>query len=124
VTEPPGEGASGRGNAVLIYSGVGVGVAGLAATGLGLYYGTQAQKISDEITDHAIGDPWVDIQEQQRRGQRNENLQIGFLVVGGVLVTAGVVMFAFGRASGEPDADQTVVRVVPTTNGVVVHGQF
>jgi tetratricopeptide (TPR) repeat protein len=125
VPSQPVEVEPARGNPVLTYTGVGVAAAGLVAAGLGFYYGAQAQKISDELSAHPISDPWVNVQDRQRDGQHNENLQIGFLVAGGVLAASGVVMFALGRSSSAPEpTDPGVVRVVPTSNGVAVRGRF
>ncbi|TMQ04489.1 MAG: tetratricopeptide repeat protein [Deltaproteobacteria bacterium] len=114
------------GNPTLMYTGVAAGIAGLAATGAGVYYGLQAKSISDQISAQDPANPWPPgIRDMQNRGQRYENMQIGFLVAGGVLVTAGVVLYIISRPDGSGErSDRTVVRVAPTTNGVAVFGQF
>jgi tetratricopeptide (TPR) repeat protein len=121
---PPSEAA--HGNAKLKYSGLAIGATGLVVTGLGLYYGVQAKKISDEITNHDAMMGWDRIRERQAEGQHDEDLQIGFLIAGGVLVTTGVILYSLGRSSGAPEhtADKAVVHVVPTTNGFAVLGRF
>jgi len=118
-----GDPADLRGPGKLAYVGLASGVVGLAAVGFGLYEGVQAQHITDQINNQPTGMPWPeDIQDIQRRGQDYENRQIGFLIGGGVLVTAGAVLFYLGRSEGS--ASPTAIRVSPTTNGFTVAGQF
>jgi tetratricopeptide (TPR) repeat protein len=110
----------------LAYVGLATAVVGVAALGVGTYDGVQARDISNRIDDHKVGDPWpADIQDLQHRGQSYEDQQIGFLISGGVLLTAGAVLFVIGRTSG-PAArpSETVLRVSPTSNGFVVAGKF
>jgi len=125
VVEPPPPEPP-PGNPKLKYTGLAIGAAGLIVTGLGVYYGTQAQKISDEITNHDAKTSWDHIRERQAEGQHDEDLQVAFLVAGGLLATTGVVLFVLGRSGGsaEHSADKAVVRVVPTSNGVAVLGRF
>jgi tetratricopeptide (TPR) repeat protein len=115
---------SSGGRSVLSYVGLGVGIAGLAAAGIGVYDGIEAKSLSDQVTNHAPGTPWPNnIQDIQRRGQAYENLQVGFLIAGGVLVTAGTILFVVGR-SDSPRSPRDKVTVAPTTNGFVVSGRF
>lgn len=110
----------------LAYVGLATAVVGVAALGIGTYDGVQAQHITNQIDGQPPGQPWPDnIQELQRRGQRYEDQQVGFLIGGGVLLTAGAVLFVIGRSSG-PAArpTETVLRVSPTSNGFVVAGKF
>jgi tetratricopeptide (TPR) repeat protein len=122
---PTGEGApASGGRSVLSYVGLAAGIAGLAAAGIGVYDGIQAKSLSDQVTNHTPGTPWPNnIQDIQRRGQAYENLQVGFLIAGGVLVTAGTILFVVGRSdSSRTPSDK--VTVAPTTNGFVVSGRF
>lgn len=125
LPDPPPPEAS-HGNAKLKYSGLAIGATGLVVTSLGLYYGVQAKKISDEITNHDAMMGWDRIRERQAEGQHDEDLQVGFLIAGGVLVATGVILYGLGRTSGAPEhtADKAVVHVVPTTHGVAVLGRF
>lgn len=128
VIDPPPEPApeAPRGHPKLKYTGLAIGATGLIVTGLGLYYGTQAQKISNEITNHDAMMGWDRIRERQAEGQHDEDLQIGFLIAGGVLVTAGVILYGLGRASGAPEhtADKAAIHLVPTARGFAMLGQF
>lgn len=119
--------ASSTGNATLMYLGLAAGVAGLAAAGIGIYDGIQAQNISDQISGHDPMAPWPDdIRTLQDRGQRYENLQIGFLIGSGVLVTTGVVLYVVSRPDAAPEhrGDKASVGLAPTRNGVAVFGRF
>lgn len=122
----PQASSAGGGSRALRYGGIAAGVTGLAGLGLGVYAGLQARDISDEITDHDPSQPWGDIKDLERRGQRYEALQIAGLIAGGVLVTGGVIMFVVGRPSGSSgDArDKASVGVAPTRNGLAVFGRF
>ena len=110
----------------LAYVGLATAVVGVAALGVGTYDGVQAQHITNQIDGHPPGQPWPDnIQDLQLRGQSYEDQQVGFLIGGGVLLTAGAVLLVIGRSSG-PAArpTETVLRVSPTSNGFVVAGKF
>jgi len=122
----PGEPADTGHRSKLTYVGLATGIVGLAAIGFGAYEGIQAQNITDQINGQPTALPWQnDIQDLQRRGQADENRQIGFLIGGGVLVTTGAVLFWLGRTDGSPrrPAD-AALRLTPTTNGFTVSGQF
>jgi tetratricopeptide (TPR) repeat protein len=126
--KPPVE-DSGRvttsGNPMLVYSGLSAGIAGIAAGGLGIYYGIQGKSISDAINSHPKNQPWGnDIQDKQSEGERDNRLQAGFLIASGVLVAAGVVLYVIGRPDTTEHVTDKTVRVTPTGNGVVVFGRF
>lgn len=126
-SSPPEEPMPSGGNTTLKYVGVGTGIAGLAAVGVGLYAGIQAKNISDEITNHDKNQSWPDnIQQIQKRGQNYENLQVGALVAGGVLVTTGVILFIVSRPNESPKrpSDKATLTVTPTANGFAVFGTF
>ncbi|HEY5948428.1 MAG TPA: hypothetical protein VIV40_23185, partial [Kofleriaceae bacterium] len=81
----------------LRYVGAGVAVVGAAAFGVGTYFGLQAKKISDEITNHNPADPWpADIKQREQEGKDDEKKQIGLMIGGGVAIAAGAVMFILG----------------------------
>lgn len=97
--------------------------AGVITVGLGVYFGVQAKKISDDISDHK-NDPWQDsILDDQDRGQRDEYLQITCLTVGGLLVAGGAYLFVKGRAK---TAESTTITpsVTPGGGGMVLSGSF
>jgi tetratricopeptide (TPR) repeat protein len=111
----------------LKYVGIGAGIGGAVALGVGIYTGIRASAISDEISTHDRTQKWPnDIQDLQHRGQSYENVQIGALVVGGLAVTTGVILYVLSRSdsSSERPGDKTALTVSPTTNGVVVFGRF
>jgi hypothetical protein len=107
-------------------AGIGVGVAGVAMAGLGVYFGIQAQAATDLVNDHKQGDPWPDdIVEREARGQRDENLQIAFLVAGGAAVVAGGALYYVGYSKKPAER---AVAVVPTAThssaGIALTGRF
>jgi tetratricopeptide (TPR) repeat protein len=110
----------------LQYAGIGAGIGGLIAIGVGAYAGVRASSISNELTTHDRSKPWPnDVQAQQKNGQSYENVQIGALIAGGVLLTAGVTLYVVSRSDAHTErATDKVVRLSPTTNGFVVHGRF
>ncbi len=97
--------------------------AGVVTVGLGVYFGVQAKKISDDISGHK-NDPWQDsILADQDRGQRDEYLQITCLTVGGLLVAGGAYLFFRGRAQ---TAESTTITptAAPGGGGMVLSGSF
>lgn len=115
------------GNASVMYTGVAAGIAGIAAGGLGVYFGLQGKSISDQISGHDPKQPWPNnIRDLMKEGDRDNTLAIGFLVTSGVLVTTGVVLYVVSRPDGaaERGGEKTAIRVTPTTNGFAVFGRF
>jgi tetratricopeptide (TPR) repeat protein len=109
---PPPPAASGM--TKLQYAGIGVGAAGLIAFVAGAYFGKLAKDDSDKITNHDPTMMWPDnIADIESEGQGYQNKQIGFMVVGGVAIVAGVTMFILGRGS----KSNTEVTFVPTKGG-------
>jgi tetratricopeptide (TPR) repeat protein len=129
-TEPPRpdpDETTSSGGSTLKYVGLAAGITGLAALGIGVYDGVQAQNITDQINKQPLNMPWPDnIRDLQRRGQAYENLQIDFLIAGGVLAATGAILLVVSRsdASSKRASDKATVMVAPTTNGFVVRGHF
>ena len=101
-----------------------VGGIGVVSVGLGIYFGIEAQKHTDYISDNK--NQWrPDIVDYQDAGQRDEYLQIAFLAVGGVAVVAGTVMYLKGRSMSR-SAESTIVQPTasPGGAGVLVRGSF
>jgi tetratricopeptide (TPR) repeat protein len=113
------------GNPVLMYSGLAAGIAGIAAGGLGVYYGIQGKSISDLINSHPKDAPWQDdIRAKMQEGERDNRLQAGYLIASGVLLATGVVLYVIGRPDATEHASDKTVGVAPTANGAVVFGRF
>lgn len=111
---------------VLRYVGIGVAVLGAGAFGAGVYYGLEAKKISDEITNHDMNEPWPsNIKEREAEGRTAEKRQIGFMIGGGVALVAGVAMVILGvpKESGERSAAITPL-VTGDTVGFAAAGRF
>jgi tetratricopeptide (TPR) repeat protein len=125
VADPPRETAKAS---PLRWAGIGVGVVGVAMVGTGIYFGTQASDISDQITNHDPTVAWPsNIGELEDDGASYENKQIGFLIGGGVAVAAGVAMYFLGapKASAEGTASLSLAPVAtPDTLGFAAAGRF
>jgi tetratricopeptide (TPR) repeat protein len=125
--EPPLPPKPPSGNSAVMYTGLAAGIAGIAAGGIGIYYGVQGKNISDQINSHKPNEPWPDgIQNLMNAGERDNRLQLSYLVASGVLVTAGVVLYVVGRpdAASEHTSDKTAIHVTPTANGLAAFGRF
>lgn len=106
----------------LQYTGYAVGLVGLAAFGAGVYYGMQAKDISDQITNHDPNTMWpTNIKQLEADGQSDQNMQIAFMIGGGVLIGAGVVMAVVGHSHASHTEH---VSLVPTANGLAITGGF
>jgi hypothetical protein len=100
---------------VLRYVGIGVAVVGAAAFGGGVYFGLEARKISDEITNHDMNEPWpADIKEREAEGKSAEKKQIGLMIGGGIAVAAGITMVIIGGSKTE---SSTSVSITPVASG-------
>lgn len=97
------------------------GGAGLVALGVGFFFGSEAQKISDDITNHTDTTiAWRDdIKDYEAKGQRYENMQIAFLVGGGVLVVGGAALYMIGR-SKKSNTETMALRPTASANGAGV----
>ncbi|MFN0252332.1 MAG: hypothetical protein ACKV2T_35985 [Kofleriaceae bacterium] len=107
-------------------AGYAAGGAGLLALGVGFYFGSEAQKISDDITDHT--DTTVawrdDIKEYEAQGQRAENLQIAFLVAGGALLAGGAVLYLMGRSKKSSESMVLTPTATAQSAGVALSGAW
>jgi tetratricopeptide (TPR) repeat protein len=110
----------------LRYIGLGVAVVGAGAFGLGTYYGLQAKKISDEITNHKVNDPWpANIKAREAEGKSDEKKQIGFMIGGGVAIAAGITMIILGGSHSSDEARVSVTPIATSdTLGFAAAGRF
>lgn len=106
-------------------AGIAASGVGVVAIGAGIFFGLRAKSISDDITNHTNPDePWPDdIRDQQDRGQRYENMQIGFMVAGGVLAIGGAALYMLGRSKTSESLTVTPT-ATPGGGGVVFSGRF
>jgi tetratricopeptide (TPR) repeat protein len=110
----------------LEYTGLGIGAAGVIALGVGTYFGVQAKKISDDISNHPINQMWrTDIRSYEAQGQSDQNKMIGFVIAGGALVASGAIMLYMGHSKNASAEHVAVMPVAsPTTIGLAVGGGF
>ena len=112
----------------LRWVGLGLGVVGIGVFGGGVYFGTKARDISDQITNHDPADPWPsNIAQLEADGASYEKKQIAFMVGGGVAVVAGVALFIIGapKAHREGAASVSITPVAtPDTLGFAAAGRF
>lgn len=119
--------ASGGGGKTLRLAGLGIAGAGVVTLGVGVVFGLKALSITNEINGHDMTDPWTNIDQLEKDGQRYEDLQIKLMIAGGVIAVAGGVLYMVGRAKGKSSAEkQLAVRpsVAPGNVGFVVGGSF
>ena len=109
------------------YVGMGLAVVGAGMFGFGVYEGLQAKSISDEITNHPMGDPWdSNIKDREAEGEAAEKKQIIFMAAGGVALVAGVAMVFVFKPKTESAEQHVMVTPVVTgdTLGFAAAGRF
>jgi tetratricopeptide (TPR) repeat protein len=100
--------------------GLGVGLAGIALSGAGVYFMLDASSTSKELDGFAgeWGQEQIDLEAQ---GQRSSTLGLALGIGGAAAVIAGGVMFAVG---GPKAIETTSMSVVPTKGGAQVGWAF
>ena len=95
---------------------LGVGIAGAGAACIlgGVLFGLHAQTIEHDIMDKPIWDPDLD-----RSGERADLTAKILFVTGGAALVGGATIILLGYRHHE-SADQTSLRVVPTSHGASV----
>ncbi|HEY5927390.1 MAG TPA: hypothetical protein VIV11_37155, partial [Kofleriaceae bacterium] len=90
------------------------------------YYGLQAKSISDEISNHDIGDPWPpNIKAREEEGKAAEQKQIALMIVGGVAIAAGGAMFILGAPKSSSETSLSFAPVAtPDSVGFAAAGRF
>ncbi len=117
-------GDPGKGLKIAGYAAGGV---GLLSLGIGFYFGSEASKISDDITSHTdTSIAWRDdIKDYEAKGQRAENMQIAFLVAGGALVIGGAALYILGRAKTQNTETLAITPTATATSaGVALSGSW
>jgi hypothetical protein len=116
-----GEEKGGSPGGSLKIAGIAVGVVGLAAVGIGTYYGTKARERSDFISNHNPAEPWPDnLHQIEADGQTYENRQIYLSIAGGALTATGVVLFILGatKTSTPEKSDKVTLRPLAAQGSV------
>lgn len=124
VPEPrePSSGSPGRGFRL---TGLGLGAAGVVALGIGGYFGYQAQQKAGELNDHPTNEPWpANLKEIEREGQRAEDRQVLFMIVGGALVVGGGAVYLYGATRSSPERVTITPTATPTSAGIAISGGF
>lgn len=104
--------------------GLGAGAAGVISLGLGGYFGWKAKQKSDEISNHPMGEPWPqELRDIERDGQKAEDRQVLFMIVGGALVVGGGVLYVIG-ATRTSEGVAVQPTATPTSAGVALSGSF
>lgn len=107
----------------MLWTGGSIAAAGLAAVGVGVFYGIEAREASDEVSRFR-GAVWTDeILARQADGKSAERRMIGFVVLGGVGVAAGAALVYAALATEPGD-----LRVAPGAGtgaaGITIEGEF
>jgi len=120
--------AAGRGGRGLRIAGLASAGAGLVALGLGVKFGLDARKASDDINAHEQGE-WPDeLLARQRDGERAERNMFILTGVGAAALAGGGLLYYWGvRRRGEK-IGKAVLAVTPAVAGddvgLVVSGRF
>jgi hypothetical protein len=79
--------------------------AGVAAFGVGVYFGLRAKAISDDISSHPKGVAWrSDIVSYEQEGKDDNVRGIAFMIGGGLVAAAGVTTYIlYHQRQHEPD---------------------
>jgi hypothetical protein len=124
---PPGDGH----RSTLQTAGLVVGGVGIAALGVGVYYGVAGYELSNKISDHCPTTPctvkWEqDIRTEESNGHTDNVMQTTFMIAGGVAIATGAVLYYVGRR--KPDEHLVPVMleptVTPTSAGLSLAGRF
>jgi hypothetical protein len=103
---------------------------GVAAIGVGVYFGFDGKRLSDYISNYTTdpdtaGKPWPsNIQDKQHRGELDNELQTAFLIGGGVAVAAGAVMIVLARSHHTDEHLAVIPEATPSSAGFAVAGRF
>jgi hypothetical protein len=125
-TPTPGLVDSGPKTSPLRYVGLGLGVAGAAVFGVGVYYGLHAKSISDDISNHPMTEPWQgNIKELEQEGKDAEKKQIMFMVGGGAAFVAGTALFFLTAPKKQTESGVVVAPLAtPESMGIAASGRF
>ncbi len=92
--------------------------AGLAAAGVGVFFGLRAQSIANDLETRDVFDP-----AKFEDGDRAERYMSIAYITGGVLLLGGAITYWQGRGI-ESSASQVTISASGTGAAVLVHGRF
>ena len=127
ITEGPRDEGPKTKTPALRYVGIGVAVVGVGLFGGGVYFGLEAKKISDEITNHDISDPWpANIKQREQEGKDANTKAVGLMIGGGVALAAGAVMFFMGAPKESTESASVTFAPLATSDtlGFAAAGRF
>lgn len=118
--------APARPGKTLKLSGLILGAVGVAGLGGGTFFLIRGAQLDSKITDHPAGAMWPDdVDDIDASGTFANKMAVALFITGGVLVTAGVVMYVAGT---KKDSAVSGVAVTPTLGpdggGLVLGGAF
>lgn len=105
--------------------GIGVGVLGAIAVGVGVYYSLEAVSLDDKTAKLYETMEWTNREEKlelqyKRDGDAAETRQIIAYSVGGAAIIGGMVLYVLGSGA----AEEPPVSLVPTAGGGMAVGAF
>jgi len=122
IAQPEVQAGAGGGLGGVQLAGIGTAIAGVAAIGLGGYFGVRAKSLSDELSKPGTTyDP--DKYADGEAAERNMYISYG---VGAALVAGGAVLYVLGHRGGEsaPEGDVSLVPTFGAGLGVGLAGTF
>jgi tetratricopeptide (TPR) repeat protein len=109
------------------WAGVGTAVAGAISVGIGVKFGLDAKRLSDELSENT--GPWTpELLAKVSEGESANTKMIVFTALGSAAIVGGGVMFFLGYKSGKAAQDDEDLAFMPTvtgdTVGVLMNGRF
>lgn len=118
--------APARPGKTLKLGGLVIGAAGIVGLGGGTFFALRGQRLGDKINNHNAGEMWPDgVEDIDAQGRFANKMAVALFITGGVLVTAGVVMYVAGT---KKDSAVSGVAITPSLGpdggGLVLGGAF
>ncbi len=125
---------SGHPGRALVYSGIGVAVAGMIPLALGIHYALAGRSLANQIDVHPDGQPWptqidgVPIANWTSQGTTWNRQAWTYSLIGGGVIVAGTVLIAIGATRHDDPPRAEHAHVVPTATahdaGLALVGRF
>jgi tetratricopeptide (TPR) repeat protein len=125
VDDPPPATSGGSGGKGLKVFGLVAGIVGVASVGAGVFFGLEAQRLSDELSDGT--GPWTDDDlAKEADGRAAERNMFIFTGVGAAAIVAGGALYFLGRSKDRAAARGLSVAPVfgPSSATVSISGAF